>query len=236
MASPSIGIIFDCDGTLLDSMGVWRELEADLARRVDADLSKADKDALTTMTIPECGKFLHGKFGLGGSAEEVVGMIDGFMMDFYEHRALPKPGVLAFVQGLAEHGVPMAVASSTPGPLLRAGVASAGLATYMRAVVSVDDVGRSKREPAVYDRAREALGTMRAQTWGFEDALYAIRTLRTAGYRTMGVYDCDDSATWDELQAEADRAIRTFEDITAEEFLRMASLGGTAAVGCVGLK
>lgn len=223
MKQTKTGIIFDCDGTLLDSMGVWRELEADLARRVGADLSKEDRDALTAMTIPECGQFLHGKFGLGASADDVVGMIDEFMMDFYENRAVVRPGVMPFVQGLAERGVPMAVASSTPGPLLRAGMRSAGLAPYLRAIVSVDDVGCSKREPAVYDRAREALGTMRVQTWGFEDALYAIRTLRGAGYHTMGVYDCDTSATWAQLQSEADRAIRSFEDITAEEFLEVAT-------------
>lgn len=217
------GIIFDCDGTLLDSMGVWRELETDLARRVGADLSKEDRDALTTMTIPECGQFLHGKFGLGANADAVVGMIDEFMMDFYENRAAVRPGVMKFVQGLAERGVHMAVASSTPGPLLRAGMRSAGLTPHLRAIVSVDDVGRSKREPAVYDRAREALGTARAQTWGFEDALYAIQTLRGAGYHTMGVYDCDTSATWEQLYAEADHAIRSFEDITAEEFLELAS-------------
>lgn len=217
-----LGIIFDCDGTLLDSMGVWRELEADLARRVGADLSKEDRDALTTMTIPECGAFLHGKFGLGASGTEVMGMIDEFMMDFYEHRALPKPGVMAFVRGLAEHDIPMAVASSTPSSLLRAGIRSAGLEPYIRAVVSVDDVGRSKREPAVYDRARESLDTTCAETWGFEDALYAIRTLRGAGYHTMGVYDCDMSATWAELQAEAEYAVRSFEDILAGEFLQIA--------------
>ena len=218
----SIGIIFDCDGTLIDSMAAWRELEASLARQAGAELTKADTDALTTMTIPECGAYLHGKFGLGASGADVEGMIDAFMLDFYANRAVARPGVLAFVRGLAERGVPMAVASSTPRPLLEAGLAHAGIAPYLRAIVSVDDVGKSKREPAVYDRAREALGTTRAQTWGFEDALYAIRTLRAAGYRTFGVYDCDLSGTWADLQAEADRAVRSFEDVSAAEFLEWA--------------
>ncbi len=223
MAGSAFGVIFDCDGTLVDSMGAWRELEADLARRVGAELDKEDTDALTTMSIPECGAYLHGKFGLGASPEEVVDMIDGFMMDFYANRSVARPGALSFVRGLAEAGVPMAVASSTPSALLRAGIEHAGFAPYMRAVVSVDDVGKSKREPAVYDRAREALGTTRAQTWGFEDAVYALRTLNAAGYRTFGVYDCDLSGTFEELACEADMAARSFEDASAAEFLKVAN-------------
>lgn len=219
----NIGIVFDCDGTLIDSMSAWRELEADLARRAGAELTQEDTDALTTMTIPECGAYLHGKFGLGVSGVEVEGMIDEFMRDFYGNRAKPKPGVRAFVQALDERGVPMAVASSTPKELLVAGLRSAGLASYLRAIVSVDDVGKSKREPAVYDRARESLGTSRAQTWGFEDALYAIRTLKAAGYRTFGIYDCDLSATREQLRAEADCFAGSFSDITADAFLEMAT-------------
>ncbi len=204
-------------------MGAWRELEADLAWRVGAELDKEDTDALTTMSIPECGAYLHGKFGLGESPEEVVGMIDAFMMDYYANRSVARPGALRFVRGLADAGVPMAVASSTPSALLRAGIEHAGFAPYMRAIVSVDDVGKSKREPAVYDRAREALGTTRAQTWGFEDATYALRTLNAAGYHTFGVYDCDLSGTLEELAGEVDMVARSFEAVSAADFLKAAN-------------
>ena len=54
MASEApIGVIFDCDGTLLDSMGVWREMESEFAHRAGGELSPTDKDRLTTMTTPE---------------------------------------------------------------------------------------------------------------------------------------------------------------------------------------
>ena len=56
MASEApIGVIFDCDGTLLDSMGVWREMESEFAHRAGGELSPIDKDRLTTMTTPEAG-------------------------------------------------------------------------------------------------------------------------------------------------------------------------------------
>lgn len=219
MDASCIGVIFDCDGTLIDSMDVWREAEAHLARLAGATLSQADVDTLTTLTIPEVGSFFHGRFGLGKSPDDVVRMIDEFMLDFYRTRAEARPGALAFVKGLAAHGVRMSVASSSPVPFLKAGLARCGFAPYLDAIVSVDDVGRSKREPAVYDRARELMGTPLATTWGVEDSTYAVRTLRAAGYRTLGVYDCDLSGAYEELAAAADHAVRSFEELDADVFV-----------------
>ncbi len=222
MEDTKIGVIFDCDGTLIDSMGIWRELESSLASRAGVELTKEDKDALTTFTIPECGAYFYEHFGLGTSAEDVVGMIDDFMMDFYSHRACPRPGAKQFVEGLGALDVAMSVASSTPAHLLRACMDHVGLSPYFLTILSVDDVGASKRERVIYDRAREIMGTKPYATWGFEDSLYAVQTLRGAGYKTAGIYDCDLSATFEDLMREADIAIRSFEDIDAPEFLRIA--------------
>ncbi len=218
MSSP-VAAIFDCDGTLVDSMGAWREVEAEFARRAGKELTPADVEALTTMSIPECGAFFHDCLGLGKDAQDVVDMIDDIMLDFYENQAELRDGVLGFVQGLAAHNVPMAIASSTPQELLEAAFRHTGLDKYMAAIVSVDLVGISKRDPDVYDYTREALGTERAQTWGFEDSIYAIRTLNRAGYRTCAVYDCDKSGTFDVLSREADVAVRAFTDLDADSFL-----------------
>lgn len=219
MAASRIGVIFDCDGTLLDSMRVWRETEAELARRANVTLSAAETDALTAMTIPECGAFFHERFGLGSSGDDVVAMMDELMLEFYRERVLARPGALAFVQGLAGRGVHMSVASSSPQPYLQAGLERCGFAPYFDAIVSVDDVGASKREPAVYDRAREAMGTPLATTWGVEDSVYAIRTLKAADYRTLGIYDCDISGTAEELREAAERFIATFEDVDCDTFV-----------------
>lgn len=223
MEVSSIGVVFDCDGTLLDSMDVWREVEDELAGRAGVVLAAADTDELTTLTIPEVGAFFHDRFGLGTSAEHVVGMIDEFMLAYYRERARERPGALAFVRDLHARGVALSVASSSPQPYLRAGLERCGFAPFLQAIVSVDDVGASKREPAVYDRAREHMGTPIETTWGFEDSTYAIRTLRSAGYRTVGIYDCDLAGTYEDLSALADIAVRSFEELSADAFLALAA-------------
>lgn len=214
-----IGVIFDCDGTLVDSMGAWHDVDRTLAAEAGITLTKEDADAITTMSLPEASAYLHEQCGLGASSEDVLAMIFERMRAFYANEVEARPGALAFVQGLHARGVPMAVASSTPPDMLACCIERCGFAPYMKAVVSVDDLGTSKREPAVYDHARSFLGTDRAHTWGFEDAAYALDTLRAAGFRTGAIYDNDISGSWDALVARAELLIPTWEDLTAEAFL-----------------
>ncbi len=217
------GVVFDCDGVLLDSMGLWHALDDRLAARVGIEFTQADRDFMTAATILESSRYMHEKYGIGATVEEVVDIIHDDMLAFYAGEAATKPGALELVQGLAERGVPMGVASSTPSTLLRAGLEAAGFAPYLRAIVSVEDVSSTKREPLVYDTVRSALGTPRERTWGVEDALYAVRTLVGAGYRTLAVYDSEIAGAPASLAAAADCFILSFEAFTAADFAEMAA-------------
>lgn len=222
MQGKTIGAIFDCDGTLLDSMGVWREMESEFAHRAGGELTEADRDLLTTLTTPEAGRFFHEKFGLGSSADDVVSMVNEYMLNYYSTRSVARSGALSFVQGLSELGVRLSVASSSPVAFLRAGLEHTGFLPLLDAVVSVDDVGKPKREPAVYERARSLMGTDTVMTWGFEDAAYAIGTLKRAGFHALAIYDCDESGTFEELSAAADETVRSFLELDAGEFVKLA--------------
>lgn len=218
-----IGVIFDCDGTLVDSMSAWRALEEDLAARAGREFTREDADALTVRTIPECGEYVYEKFELGESPADVERMINDFMFDYYSARVETRPGAAEFVHALAERGVRMGVASSTPQHLLDACFAHVGLTSCFADIVSVDRVGASKRQPVVYDYVRGVLGTDLRFTWGFEDALYAVQTLRRAGYLVVGVYDDDLAGRFEDLKAEATFAVRGFSELSADGFLALAA-------------
>ena len=108
------GVIFDCDGTLLDTMHAWRDVEDELARRAGGVLTKHDTDKLTTLTIPEAGEYLHELFGLGEDGPHVVRMIDELMLEHYRAQAHERPGALAFVQEMCIRDRIMAVRRNFP--------------------------------------------------------------------------------------------------------------------------
>ncbi len=219
MDAGKIGVVFDCDGTLIDSMGVWYEMQGVLIGRAGGTLSDEDVAAMGPMSIPECGAYIHEKYGLGTSGPDVVRMIDEYMLEFYSQRSEARPGALTFVEGLARAGAHMTVASSSPKPYLVAGLERCGFAPMLERILSVEDVHSTKREPAVWDRAREIMGTPLATTWGVEDSAYAVDTLRNAGYRTIAVYDNDSAGSLEVLAEKAEHAVLSFEDLSVEEFL-----------------
>ena len=163
-----IGIIFDCDGTLVDSMGAWHEVDRTLAAEAGITLTEADAEAITTMSLPEASAYLHEQCGLGESSEAVLEMIFERMRAFYANEVEARPGALGVRAGA---GTSAACPWRWPPPrrptCWPTCVERCGFAPYMKAVVSVDDLQTSKREPAVYDHARSFLGTDRAHTWGF---------------------------------------------------------------------
>lgn len=215
---PVTGAIFDCDGTLLDSTEVWLETQNALTEKAQAELSEDDLNAIWTYTIPEMGVFYHERFGLGASCEDVVAMIHNQMLESYRHKVKPRKGAIEFVRKLHEAGVVCSVASSTPTPLLQVAIEVSGFAPYMKAIISVDEVGVSKREPAVYDYARECMGTAKESTWIFEDSAYAVKTSKDAGYQVVAIFDSVTAGSWDALSP-ADIRIKEFEDLDPQTFI-----------------
>ncbi len=100
-----IGVIFDCDGTLLDSMPMWHSLDDRIAQRAGVQLTQADRDYFTQATLRECGDYIHDRYGFGASGAAVEQMIAGEIMHWYADEPVMKPGAADFVRGLAEAAV-----------------------------------------------------------------------------------------------------------------------------------
>lgn len=213
------GMILDCDGTLIDSMGAWLDIDRQLAARAGHNLTMDEKAQLNSFTVPEVCQWFHEHLGLGATWEDVYGMIDDIMRDFYANKGEARPGALAFVRDLKAAGVACVVVSSTAHDLLELGLARCGMLAYMDGIVSTEDVSLSKRDPRIYQIACEKAGTQLADTWGIDDSLYAVQAMHDAGYRTIGIYGHDDTGTLAELQRAATIAIRGFEDLDTAKLL-----------------
>lgn len=215
------GMILDCDGTLLDSMGAWRAIDDRLAARADRTLTKDEKSLLNSLTVPEVCQWFHEHLSLGATWEEVYDIIDDIMRDFYANECTECPGARRFVKALHDAGVGCVIVSSTAHELIDIGLARCGMADYIDDIVSTEDVDLSKRDPRIYEIACERIGVEQSDTWGIDDSLYAVQALHEAGFRTIGIFDHDDAGSFAELAAVADRCITDFSELDVTELLAL---------------
>lgn len=216
------GAIFDCDGTLLDSMGMWMNVFATLLTNNGLEPTPELQAKIEAMTLPNTGKFLHGEYGMCGSPEEVVDQIHELVIHEYETNVAEMPGAHAFVESLHAAGVPMVVASSTTSAVVRRALEHFGMLGLFDDVLCTAEVrdGRDKDFPDVYLAACERLGTPMEETWVFEDAPFAVRSARRAGFHVAGIHNDHDGrdprfiASWADIFSENYESV-SFEAIAA---------------------
>ncbi len=206
------GYIFDCDGTLLDTLDAWATAE-EMLFAAAGPLTEAQQDELHAAPFEEAARILHERYGVAESSQAILDHLEGYLMPFYSSHADPLPGARELVRSLASRGARCVVVSSSPQRYLRAGLEKAGILDCFCALVSTEDTGISKEDPAIYRHACEVLGCAPETVWAVEDAPYAIKVLGSCGINTLGVGNgCSDERRR-ELRACATAYAETLEDV-----------------------
>lgn len=193
--------IFDMDGTLVDSMPFWKHLASEYLQSKGILAVPADiLEQIKPMTMSQSAALFKQEFGLTGDIESEM---NAMMEDHYRSDIPLKPGVFEYLQ--AHRDVRMCVASATAEHLMRSCLDRLGVLHCFEFLLSCESVGAGKDSPAVYLEAARRLGAEPAGIAVYEDALYAIRTAKNAGFYVVGVQD--PSADAEAVRAAADEFI-----------------------------
>lgn len=211
------GAIFDMDGTLLDSMQVWVHVGEQYLRNRGIEPEEGLGDVLFPMSMRDGAVYVKERYGLPDSSDTIVTDMDAIVFAAYRDEVLPKPGVAAYLELLKKQGIPMAVATATNRPMVEAALARTGLAGYFKQIFTCTEIGAGKERPDIYLAAAKALGTHPADTWVFEDALYAIKTAKAAGFYTVGLYDETSRNDQEAIAGLADCYVREIQSVSAQD-------------------
>lgn len=186
------GIIFDMDGTLVDSMGMWRGLATIFL--ADNGLSPKedglDEKVYHQMSISEMKDFFEKEYGL--KYPDVKSFQDAYyhaVDPYYQNTIKPIPHVFDFLKLAKDKGFRMCVATATRTRSAMLALERLGFMQYMEFVVCCDDVGVGKSHPDIYLEAAKRLGYTVSECAVFEDAYYCARTAVNAGFYTVGIYE-----------------------------------------------
>ena len=199
------GAIFDMDGTLLDSMPVWHRLTQNYLKQFNVYITDEDFAACEGFSQPEVADyFLARNPELPLTRETMLGGMDALITSRYESIAVPKDGVLDFLERMRRQGVKMAIATLTARRHAEKALLDRDMMQYFEFMLTIEDIGVSKREPDIYLAAAERLGLAPADCMVFEDAPYAGVTAHRAGFQLCGLAEPAYAAGEAELRSVSD--------------------------------
>lgn len=180
------GVIFDMDGLLLDSEVYWEHARREFSASLGCVWGPEDERSVKGHNSEEWAGAIRRRCGLTLPTGEIIDGVTDRMRTLYQERVPLLPGAGTTVQALASV-YPLAIASSSPLGLIEFAMRLAGLRDSFAAIVSSDEVGRGKPDPAVFLEAAHRLSLPPAQIAVFEDSTSGILAADRAGMAVIAV-------------------------------------------------
>lgn len=211
------GAIFDVDGTLLDSMFIWDTIGETYLRSIGYEPREKLNEVFKNMSLFQAARYYRTEYGVTLSIDEIMNGVNAMLERYYRFEVSLRPGVAELLAQLQASGIKLCIATATDRYLVEAALERCGVLSCFGAIFTCNEVGHGKDEPDIFEEALRFLGTEKAETVVFDDALYAVRTAKEAGFPVAVIYDSHEK-NQEGLRALADFYIEDFSQVSAEDF------------------
>ncbi len=207
------GAIFDMDGTILDSIGVWDKIDSDYLQARGLEVPDDYARAISGLTGVECALYSIERFGFTDTVEDLINEWEERALFEYANNLSLKEGAREYIEFLKTKGVKLALATSSSKRLYEAAMKHTGIYGCFDAFVTTDDTKNGKGEPEVYLTAAQRMGVDIKDCIIFEDVPHAVRGALKSGARVCAVYDKRWHDDEEYLKKTADHYIHSFREL-----------------------
>lgn len=228
------GAIFDVDGTLLDSMGIWKDVGVRYLNSIGVEAEPDLGTILFTMSIQEGAEYIKEHYHLSQETDEIEQSVLDIISDYYKETAPLKSGAVELLEKLRNSNISMTIASSNNKKEIEMAFERLGIAKYFDRIFTCEEAGAGKTKPDIYLQAAEYLGSRPEETLIFEDVIHAVRTAKKAGFQVVGIYDEASKDDQEEIQREADCYCRDWRELMKKK--TALTIAGSDSSGGAGIQ
>lgn len=209
------GVIFDLDGTLIDSMNVWYDTDRKFLQENGVDNPPDDiSDRVKKLTIDKAAELFIREFGLKCTVSYIIERIEEIVRNEYFCNIPLKSGVSEVMDFLDSRNVPYGVATVTYRSLAVAALKRLEIYDRLQFLLTSAEFPHGKKNPDMYLKCAEIMGLIPENVLIVEDSLHCIETAKAAGFITAGVYDGLSAGDCAEIKSISDYYFDTIYRLT----------------------
>ena len=206
-------IIFDLDGTLVDSMGYWRIVSRDFMKTKGIDIEDEVQHKMTTMSLVTSLKYLKEYYKLEESFDELYEGFSKTVIDFYSNKVELKDNALEILKYFKDRDKKIVIGTSTAKHFAEIVIKKYGIDKYIEGLYTADSVGHIKGEEKFFITIADAIGEKKEDIYLIDDSYLALRTAKKAGLETVGMYDENSKDKWQIVVDENKYSIRNLIEL-----------------------
>ena len=206
-------VIFDMDGSLVDSMWVWKDIDIEYLGRFGLDIPDDLQQEIEGMSFTETARYFRDRFGLDRSVEQIRADWNEMAWDKYRSRVMLKPGAREFLDYCRSQGIKLGIATSNSREIVDMVMEARGVADYFSCITTACEAKKGKPAPDVYLLTAQQLSVDPKNCLVFEDIVFGIQAGKAAGMEVCAVDDAYSAYQEAEKRSLADYYIKDFREI-----------------------
>lgn len=206
-------VIFDLDGSLVDSMWIWKDIDIEYLGRFGIELPDKLQNEIEGKSFSETAVYFKERFNIPDSLEQMKEDWNKMAWEKYMHEVMLKPGADVFLNYCLDKGIKLGIATSNSRQLVEAVAEARGFGKDFDCIMTACEVEKGKPSPDIYLAVADRLEVDPAQCLVFEDITAGIMAGKNAGMRVCAVEDQYSLHQTEEKKALADFYIRDYHEI-----------------------
>lgn len=210
-------VIFDLDGSLVDSMWIWRQIDIDYLGRFGHSLPDTLQEELEGKSFKETALYIKERFQIDATIEEMMDDWNEMAWDKYMHEVPLKDGADRFLSQCKARGILLGIASSNSRELVENVLGALNIRDYFSYIMTGSEAKRGKPAPDIYLEVAKNLKVNPSDCLVFEDIVAGIMAGKSAGMTVYAVEDAYSAHQEGKKRELADGYIKSYHELFSED-------------------